>query len=246
MAKAGIRSGHFAWGVCGVGALVAHGLLLLCLPCAPRATAAAAVATEVSWEIESWEAPEPAAEAEQPGGLRSQASPPLRPAPARVRARRSHPALAAPEAKSKAIAPNPTSEPPANAHTTGSHDTSAGTFVGDHGSRASAGGKGQGATAGAGSGTLMRGPRLLATRDPCAGFFPGTADAKRGQVQLSVDVDADGRPHPTQILLELPRGQGFQSAAKACAAHLRFAPALDAQGRPVSASARIALRFERS
>jgi hypothetical protein len=72
------------------------------------------------------------------------------------------------------------------------------------------------------------------------------AEAKRGQVQLSVHVDAQGHPHPTQTLLELPRGQGFENAAKACAAHLHFAPALDAQGRPVNASARIALRFERS
>ena len=99
---------------------------------------------------------------------------------------------------------------------------------------------------GQGAGALLRGPRLLATHDPCAGFFPGTAQAKRGQVQLSIDVDAEGHPHPMQTLLELPLGQGFESAAKACATHLHFAPALDAQGHPVSARARIALRFERS
>jgi TonB family protein len=92
----------------------------------------------------------------------------------------------------------------------------------------------------------MRGPQLLATRDPCAGYFPGTAAANRGDVQLAIDVDAQGHARAREIMLESPRGQGFEKAAKACASQLRFAPALDTQGHPVSGRARIALRFHRS
>ena len=87
---------------------------------------------------------------------------------------------------------------------------------------------------------------MLATRDPCAGYFPGAAAAKRGQVQLAIDVDAEGHARAREILLESPRGQGFEGAAKACALQLHFAPALDAYGHPVSGRARIALRFEKS
>ena len=94
--------------------------------------------------------------------------------------------------------------------------------------------------------SLLRAPRLIASRAPCAGYFPGAAEADRGQVQLSIDVDAEGHSHPSQTLSELPRGQGFENAAKACAAKLHFIPALDAHGQPVAAQARIALSFDRS
>lgn len=99
---------------------------------------------------------------------------------------------------------------------------------------------------GAASARLERAPRLLAARDPCAGYFPGASSAKHGQVQLAIDVDAQGHAHAREVLLELPRGEGFESAAKACAAQLHFAPALDSDGHPVSGHARIALRFERT
>ena len=60
-----------------------------------------------------------------------------------------------------------------------------------------------------------------------------------------MDVDPRGSPHSTQVLFELPIGQGFEGAARACASHFHFAPALDLHGHPVGGHARIALRFER-
>jgi hypothetical protein len=48
------------------------------------------------------------------------------------------------------------------------------------------------------------------------------------------------------VLTELPGGQDFGSAARACAAALRFAPALDGLGIAVPGDARLELSFHRS
>lgn len=97
-----------------------------------------------------------------------------------------------------------------------------------------------------GRGHGPHGPRLLATSDPCAGYFPASAESSHGEVQLAIQVSADGLARPSRTLVEHPRGQGFGNAAKACAVRLRFVPARDAGGQPVAAEAKVALRFERS
>lgn len=111
---------------------------------------------------------------------------------------------------------------------------------GGSGARGS-GGNGRGSGGGA-----VRAPRLLARGDPCAGYFPIGAVAKRGQVQLDVTVDAQGHPRGAQVLAEMPGRQGFGPAARACARRLHFAPAHDDRGHAVSWHATIRVRFARS
>ena len=92
---------------------------------------------------------------------------------------------------------------------------------------------------------LAHGPRLLSTHNPCAAFFPEHSTIQHGQVQLIIEVDAVGHAHASRTLLEVPASQGFAAAASACAQHLNFAPALDLNGHPVQAYARVELRFDR-
>lgn len=107
-------------------------------------------------------------------------------------------------------------------------------------------GDGLGLLSGAASGALVaRAPRLLALHDPCAGYFPQRATIDHGVVQIDVEVDEAGRPQVNELLQELPRGQGFGDAARACAAHLRFVPALDGAGTPSRGHAKLELRFDR-
>jgi outer membrane biosynthesis protein TonB len=256
----------------GIAALGAHGLLLLSVPRTPNAPVETVLAasTTVTWETESWElqvptsAPEPEAAVAAPETVI--AAPPAAPGKiAAAKSRRSE--SRAPKSQALAASVHASAQPreiadgvPLSSDEQGAAEpalnaTAQGATSASEGQDASSGEGREPLLAANGAGAqgqekgasaLLRGPRLLASHDPCAGFFPGTAEASRGQVQLSVDVDAQGHPHPTHTLLELPRGQGFESAAKACAAHLHFAPALDAQGHPVSARARIALKFERS
>jgi len=91
-----------------------------------------------------------------------------------------------------------------------------------------------------------RAPGLLAARNPCTGYFPATASANHGAVQLSVHVDAEGHTRAARILNELPAGQEFGRAARACAAALRFVPASDELGAPIEGDAKLELRFSRS
>lgn len=118
---------------------------------------------------------------------------------------------------------------------------------GDGGQDGAASGAGRGPQShGTGASSLAHGPGLLVTGRPCAGFFPRRARANHGEVQLSVDVDAEGHAHPSAILLEEPRGQGFGPAARDCAEHLRFRPAVDEHGRPVPGQAKLKLSFDRA
>lgn len=261
MGIAQTRTGHTAWFMYGIAALGAHGLLLLSVPSTPVETVIAAASTVV-WEAETWElqapapevasAPEPAAIVQAREETNTQPAPAAKSRASRAAKTVQRSAAPTPPGATADASPSGSEAQPRADLASPEHVAGLGAQAANEGrgaASADAGANGTGGTAaanGQGAGALLRAPRLLATRDPCAGFFPGTAEASRGQVQLSVDVDAQGRPHPTQTLLELPRGQGFESAAKACAAHLHFAPALDAQGHPVSARARIALRFERS
>lgn len=121
----------------------------------------------------------------------------------------------------------------------GPHD---GALGGASGGRESGGGS-HGALAGSVA-AAGRGPGLLATRSPCAGYFPRQARAEQGEVKIEVEVDPSGRTRASTVLAEHPRDQGFASAARACAARLRFAPALSA-GAPVSGRATLRLTFRR-
>jgi hypothetical protein len=89
-------------------------------------------------------------------------------------------------------------------------------------------------------------PALIATRDPCLGFFPARANVDHGRVQISVRVDEQGRAHPSEVVVEAPLGHDFGRAARACASALRFQPARDAQGVAVAGDAKLELHFHRS
>lgn len=93
---------------------------------------------------------------------------------------------------------------------------------------------------------LRHGPGLLTASSPCRGFFPAQATVTSGAVQISVHVDATGHATLSRLLMELPLGQGFGPAARACAAALRFAPAVNREGIAVAGEARLELRFSRS
>jgi hypothetical protein len=91
---------------------------------------------------------------------------------------------------------------------------------------------------------LSRQP-LLRSRDGCRGHFPTSAAADRGEVALVATVRANGALAGLEIERELPLGQGFARAARACLRDERFEPALDPEGQPVMARTRIVLRFSR-
>jgi hypothetical protein len=103
-----------------------------------------------------------------------------------------------------------------------------------------------GATGGVPMASSAHGPGLLTTNSPCAGYFPHGARAKYGEVQLTVEVDEQGRARASAIVVEAPLGQGFGSAARSCAERLRFSPAVDAAGTPVYGHAKLKLRFDRA
>ena len=97
----------------------------------------------------------------------------------------------------------------------------------------------------AGGGVAAQGPTLIAAFDPCFGYFPADSRAAHGEVQVDLQVGADGRPTETHITSELPRGEGFAGAARACARSLRFEPARSSSGVAISGAARLLLSFER-
>jgi periplasmic protein TonB len=88
-------------------------------------------------------------------------------------------------------------------------------------------------------------PPSLGELDPCRGFFPTRAQADRGEVQLKVRVEADGKVRSVTIARELPAAQGFGFAARDCLMSKRFSPALDKAGHPVSVLSPVTIRFSR-
>lgn len=103
-----------------------------------------------------------------------------------------------------------------------------------------------GAGAGGGGGEPVSGPRLLASGNPCAGYFPAGAQVAHGRVQVEVEVGANGRIASTRVMAEQPLGEGFAVAARACADRLLFRPAHTSRGTPVEGHARLLLSFDRS
>jgi hypothetical protein len=106
------------------------------------------------------------------------------------------------------------------------------------------GAAGRGA-AGAGNGSGAHGPMLLAADEPCRGLFPYSARAGHGEVTVVLDVTQTGVPHHPRVARELPAGQGFAVAARACAERLRFLPAVDPSGRPIESRSMVRLHFAR-
>jgi hypothetical protein len=88
-------------------------------------------------------------------------------------------------------------------------------------------------------------PGLLAFTDPCRGYYPSGAAAEHGEVQLVVEVSAEGYTGTSHVTVESPSLQGFANAARACAKRLRFRPARDEEGVAIPGRAVLALSFDR-
>jgi hypothetical protein len=112
-------------------------------------------------------------------------------------------------------------------------------------------GSGLGSSTGGGGGlaashaALARTPRLIASADPCAGYFPAAAQAQAGEVRILARVDSTGHARGGRVIAQRPLGQGFDRAARACLAHLRFDPALDTRGALIDGEATLQIRFVR-
>ncbi len=99
--------------------------------------------------------------------------------------------------------------------------------------------------AGGSAAQRSRPARLLADQRPCQGIFPTGTDHDRGVVTVKLSVSAQGEPGAPRILSESPRGEGFDRATQICLPQLRFAPAQDAEGRPVASQSVLRLKFRR-
>lgn len=176
---------------------------------------------------------------------------PVAPAPADTSPAVTSPAVTSPAAQ---VASAPVLATPVLAAHTGeaAHtEPAAGPPATSTGQAARQAGSGDAATGGPGTGAPtaggapLRRPGLIAFGDPCAGYFPAGAAGERGVVQVVVRVDAHGHARAERVLLEAPRDEGFAAAARACAARLRFTPALDARGVAVPGQAKLELHFRR-
>jgi protein TonB len=85
----------------------------------------------------------------------------------------------------------------------------------------------------------------LEEADACRGFFPRDADVDFGLVSLVLVVRAGGEVTTVSVANETPKGQGFGKAARSCLLSKRFSPALDREGRAVTSSTVVKLRFVR-
>lgn len=89
------------------------------------------------------------------------------------------------------------------------------------------------------------GPRLLAKANPCSGLFPFNAAGDRGTVTVALRVTEAGDVAESNIVEEVPRGQGFARAAESCLPRLAFEPAADRSGAPIASRSVVRLRFTR-
>ncbi|MCB9613268.1 MAG: hypothetical protein H6722_12515 [Sandaracinus sp.] len=91
----------------------------------------------------------------------------------------------------------------------------------------------------------LRRPPSLRRENPCAGVFPERATADRADVTVRLVVRADGATTRVAVEEETPSGQGFGALARRCLMRERFVPALDREGEPTPAAARVTIRFVR-
>lgn len=79
---------------------------------------------------------------------------------------------------------------------------------------------------------MSRPPRPLGSDWNCSRLFPSHQDAgNAASVSIAVTVSVDGKPLTVAVLRD--PGHGFGEAARACALGQKYAPGLDASGRPV-------------
>lgn len=238
----------------GLAALIVHVGAVLALPTAPSAPVQPR--SSELW-LSTVVSPEPSREA--PALARVSSSSAGVPAPLRgVRAEPTRASRARARARARAAAQAVATEPaPGQAADLRVHaapkpeplpgDTGAPLFGGASEGALAAGLGVRSSTGGAHTPTAGgRGPGLLSVHNPCGGYFPASATVDHARVQVHVRVDQAGRPSVTRVLTELPGGQTFGSAARACAAALRFAPAVDGLGLPVPGDAKLELSFHRS
>lgn len=91
---------------------------------------------------------------------------------------------------------------------------------------------------------LSRKPALPGS-DQCHGWFPSDADDDVGAVTLMVKIKGSGEVETVNVMNESPKGQGFGKAARTCIASKKFIPALDHDGKPVTFSYPVTIRFTR-
>ncbi|MCA9614210.1 MAG: energy transducer TonB [Sandaracinus sp.] len=91
----------------------------------------------------------------------------------------------------------------------------------------------------------LRRPPALRRENPCAGVFPERATADRADVTVRLVVRPDGATTRLSVEDESPAGQGFGALARRCLMRERFVPALDREGEPTPAAARVTIRFVR-
>lgn len=97
-----------------------------------------------------------------------------------------------------------------------------------------------GSSAGQGS---ARGARLLP--HSCTDLFPSSANSDVGQVTVELEVGASGLARVVRATRASTTESVFSQAAELCASRLRFTPARDEAGHPVSAHAIVRLHFAR-
>lgn len=236
------------WWLSGFAALAAHGAVLLGMPDGAIAPTAAPIAIEMTVVT----GPQSGATAEasvEAGGGSSGAIAHTKPR-ARRRAtvahqRTSDEAHVADVERNIAPALPAGDLAPATAQVGGQEGASAIAGAGTGAGGAGAGsGTGEGSAQGSGIPTTR--PALIASRNPCLGYFPAGAHVDHGRVQIQVRVDETGHASVSQVLIEAPFGHDFARAARACTSALRFAPARDALGVAVTGDAKLELHFHRS
>lgn len=149
---------------------------------------------------------------------------------------------------------NPASAEPTDTTSDGdpadSASTGASGVLGESGALGDSASEGGGDIAGSSRGVgpvgTPSGARLLASRDPCAGYFPATSRVSRGHVKIAVDVDPHGSVIGSEVLEEAPTGAGLSQAARACAARLRFTAATTGEGQSIRSRTTLLLHFQRS
>jgi hypothetical protein len=258
------RDRGLRWCLSGIATLVAHGVVMFALPDASPLHAAHQTHEESVW-FALVETAEVGDNADERGGVAAAAKPRERvakPTSARTSSQRR---------AAKTRLSEPDDAPLLSATAPGANALEGGEFAAHHaaaqepakelterlasaaeGVATTGADAGNGRSAGThglatGGGVLGgHGPGLLAVPNACRGFFPAGAKVDHGEVRITVQVDAAGRPRASRLLTEMPLGQGFGRAAQACAAALRFTPAVDGQGSAIVADTKLELRFDRS
>lgn len=257
------RDRGLPWWLSGFATLVAHGAVMFALPDASPTRAPQRAHEESIWFtlLEGTPAAQSAAgEIDAERAATPFALTQSKPAARKPRAKRSEATRAPTSSAAPSTAPRDGGEfaaagapelSPAPDALERADDVAQG--VAPAGSESSASNPFAGANTGAGHGVhaghgqrAAHGPGLLAVPNACRGFFPAAAKVDHGEVRITVEVDTSGRARASRLLTEMPHGQGFGRAAQACAAALRFTPAVDMDGSAIVADTKLELRFDRS